>query len=428
LRLPAFAAGIAGFCIMIMLARRWLEQPGWLWATGFCALSSHCVNHGVEVRPYAADFLMTVTILLLAHGYMTAASSQRLVWWATGLVLASVLAPWLSFPCAFVLIASNLAILLQCLHRKSPRRFLFWLILTGFQVSAFILVWIVQARHLYYPGLKEEWTLVWVGFPREYSFVSLLGWTWHALQGAAHYAAPGLGIPILLLGCLGLWRSWGRSRKEFLLLVGPLALTFLASIAGKYPCAGRTVFFLMPCFFLLAVEGLLYLRHRLPVVAAGAVSLLVMGMLAPGLINTAKSCVRVQPMMEYREALAFVESHRGPEDAVWNWCPELNKVYLEHIFQCPRKCTFDDPQDASGAVGVALLRPLWVIAPDNIIGSMVEPLGSLPIRPTMSQQFQGVKVLRFNLIQEEEALGKKAPERCGPASWPMQNTESISAP
>lgn len=39
------------------------------------------------------------------------------------------------------------------------------------------------------------------------------------------------------------------------LLVTPFALTVLAALLGKYPLAHRTGFFLLPCLWLLAAEG-----------------------------------------------------------------------------------------------------------------------------------------------------------------------------
>ena len=198
-----------------------------------------------------------------------------------------------------------------------------------------------------------------------------------------------------MLGVAGTVIRWRRSKEEALLLAGPVVVTYLASLVGKYPFADRTIFFLAPCIWLLAVEGLLYVARRLPVAGALTVPLLVFGLLAPGIIKTAKLCVWVQPKMEYREALVYVHDHRCQQDAVWNWCPDLNTAYFDHVFSWPKDKTVNDPHDAYEAARVAVSCPLWVIAPDPAVEDMIRPLRALPVQ-TLRRQFQGVKVLRFD--------------------------------
>jgi hypothetical protein len=158
----------------------------------------------------------------------------------------------------------------------------------------------------------------------------------------------------------------------------------------------KMVFFLAPCLWLLAVEGLRSLAQRLPPAAAFAVPLLVLGLTVPGLIKTVKLCAWVKPKMEYREALVFVQGHRCEGDAVWNWCPELSAAYSDHVFCWPRTSRIDDPHDVYEATRSVNSGPLWVIAPDTAVEDMVRPLRSLPVRETLRRQFLGVKVLRFD--------------------------------
>jgi Dolichyl-phosphate-mannose-protein mannosyltransferase len=398
LRLPAFVAGLVALAAMIPLARRWLGSPGWLWAVGFCALSIHCVNHSFEVRPYATDFALTVLILLAARTYLDAGAVRQRYRSGAALLLAAALAPWLSFASAFVLAATSAAMLVNYLRSKERKRLAYWFGFNGLLLLASFLVWFIQARHLYYPGLKHEWTVVWGGFPGDNSPGTLLLWTLLAPERVAHYATTGLGIPLVLLGVAGLVRSWQRSKEDFLLLAGPLLLTYLGAVAGKYPFADRTIFFLAPCVWLLAVEGLLYLAEKLPATRI-AVPFLVLGLMAPGLASTVKQCARVRPKMEYREALAYVHQRRGERDAVWNWCAELNSVYTEHIFPWPDVSRAADPADAADAARTALARPLWVVAPENRVDEMTDSLRPLPLEQSDFREFLGVRVFRFVPIQ-----------------------------
>jgi 4-amino-4-deoxy-L-arabinose transferase-like glycosyltransferase len=394
LRLPAFVAGVAASFLIIPLARRWLGSPGWPWAVAFCALSTHCVNHAVEVRPYATDFLMTVVILLAGHAYLNALTPRR-QWWGCGLLLAAALAPWLSFSSAFVLAAASAALFLDCWRRKDLRGWLFWLTFNGLLLLTSFLIWQIQARHLYYPGLKEEWTFGWGGFPRDFAALTLLSWTGRALVSMGHYASDGLGIPLVLLGAVGIVRCWRRSPAEALLLAGPIGVAYLASLLGKYPFADRTIFFLAPCVWLLAVEGVLQLGQSLPKARAAAIPLIILALMTPGILKSVKMCVRILPMMEYREALVFVHDHRGEGEAVWSWCQDLNSVYACHVFSWLPQGLETDPHDAVEATRAARDRPLWVVAPDGAVEDMTRPLRSLAVRQTLCRQFLGVKVLRF---------------------------------
>jgi Dolichyl-phosphate-mannose-protein mannosyltransferase len=395
LRLPAFVAGVAALGLMIPLARRWLGSPGWLWAVGFCALSIHCVNHSFEVRPYSTDFLMTVVLLLITRIYLDAPGVTERRRAGTGLLVACALAPWLSFSSVFVLGAASAALFVDYLRRKNRDSLAYWFGFNTLLLLTSFLLWYVQARHLYYPGLKEEWTVVWGGFPGDYSARTLLLWTVQAPVRVAHYATTGLGVPLLMLGAAGLARSWRRSKEGCLLLAGPMLLAYLAAILGKYPFADRTLFFLAPCVWLLAVEGLLFLAERLPA-ARVLVPLLVVGLMVPGAASSVRFCLHVRPKMEYREAVTYVHEHRSGADAVWNWCTDLNAVYSEHIYPGWKQESAHDPGDPDGAARVAMSRPLWVIAPDNRVEEMTSSLHALPLRQTLGRQFFGVQVLRFD--------------------------------
>ncbi len=396
LRMPAFFAGVAGLLLMICVARRWLGSPGWLWALAFCAVSTHCVHHAVEVRPYATDFLMTALVLLFAHGYVNAVNVRERRLWGAGLLVAAALGPWLSFSSAFVLAAASAALFLNYLDQKSFARLLFWLGLNCLLLISSLLAWYIQARHLYYPGLKEEWTVVWGGFPRDYTPLTVLRWSFGRLVHVAHYASTGLGIPLLLLAVIGAVHRWRRSGAEATLLAGPIVATYLASLAGKYPFADRALFFLAPCVWLLAVVGILALTRRIPPPAATYVPLLVFGLLAPEWVNSLKLCAGVQPKMEYREALAFVQDARLDDDAVWGWCADLNATYFEYIFPDHFNPTLIGGSAPNDAARAAVARPLWIIAPNNKVEEMLDPLRSLPIRQTVCRQFRGVKVLRLD--------------------------------
>src|SRR5262249_56589151 len=95
----------------------------------------------------------------------------------------------------------------------------------------------------------------WGGFPADGSPGTLLTWSVRALVGIGYYGTTGMGIPLVLLGLLGLIGMCRRSPALAALLGGPLALVCLAGLLRQYPLAERTGFFVVHCLWLLAVAG-----------------------------------------------------------------------------------------------------------------------------------------------------------------------------
>ncbi|HTU92005.1 MAG TPA: glycosyltransferase family 39 protein, partial [Gemmataceae bacterium] len=115
MRLPALAASVAGLLVMAPLARRIAGRRGGLWAVAFCAFGHHATAHAGEVKPYALDFLMAELILLAALRCQAIVSGWRP---RAAPCLLAVLAPWASYPSAFVLGAASAALLVHAFHRR----------------------------------------------------------------------------------------------------------------------------------------------------------------------------------------------------------------------------------------------------------------------------------------------------------------------
>jgi hypothetical protein len=395
LRLPAFVAGITALLLIIPLARRWLRSPGWLWVMGFCALSTHCLQHSVEVRAYSSDFLATILILLFGLAYLRSSAPHDLFRWGSALLVAAALCPWVSFTSVFVLLSFSAAAIVQTCRTPNRHRLAFCVAFTTLLASSAGLVWFIQARHLYYPGLKEHW-LGWGGFPKDHSPATVLSWSVNAFIGMCHYATPGLGVPLLFLSAFGLAVHWLKSKPETILLLGPILIAYVASLLGKYPFADRTVFFLVPCIWLSACEGLMVLEHRLPAAGRIAIPVLVIGLMAPGLVAGVERCLAIKPRMEYREALEFVEHHRARSDIVWAWCAELDVTYYDHIFHPKQKPRLKSGLAQAPTISADSSCTLWVVAADGAVGGVRELARRLSMQESRRRQFVGVTVLRYD--------------------------------
>jgi hypothetical protein len=397
LRLPAFVAGIMALFLIIPLARRWLRSPAWVWVVGFCALSVHGLQHTVEVRAYAWDFLATIVMLILGLDYLRSSGFRDIFRSCSALLVAALVGPWVSFTSTFVLLSVFAAAVLQVCQKMSRNRLIFCVAFSSLLAASAGLVWFVQARHLYYPGLKQHW-LGWGGFPPDHSAATVLSWSARAMVGMCHYATPGLGIPLVLLSACGLARHWQKSRPETLLLVGPILLAYVASLLGKYPFADRTAFFLAPCVWLLACEGLMVLRDRLPAFGRVAIQVLVIGLIAPGFVAGVERCLTIKPRMEYREALQFVELNRASSDIVWGWCAELDSTYYDHIFQLKQRPTIKSGLAQPPAIPSDWSGTLWVVAVDGAVEGVRQITHRPSIQESCRRQFAGVTVLRYDPV------------------------------
>ena len=359
MRLPAAVAGLTALLLMIPLARRVVGPPAWLWAVSLCALSDHHLMHACEVRPYASDFLITESILFVTGTLLTPSPVPRAVAGSIAcLILLASVAPWMSFPSAFVLAGASLALLVAAVRRPTRTLWIAWFALNGFGLLSALALWDVSARHLYYPGLREHWTQGWHGFPDFASWEAALKWPVDCLIDIGDYGTRGMGIPLLLLAGMGLAVLWVRARALAVLLAGPIVLAGAAAFLRLYPLGDRTLFFAVPCIWLLAANGFGVLMQRLPrrlawVGFTGAAALL-----APGVVAMTQSLFVVTPKVEFREAFAYVHQHWCGGDTLWVSHPEVYEVYFGRD---ARVLGYRTPLDE--VERIASRGRLWVVLP-----------------------------------------------------------------
>src|SRR5262249_30327039 len=133
-------------------------QPGWVWAFAFGALSRHAVNHGVEVKPYAIDLLISTLLLLAASGLLRAQPRSR-AWKCclVGLLGATLLGPWLSYPSVFVIGGISLALAVHAWSQKNSLSWLVWGSLNVAVLLSAVAVWYLSARHQRTKSLEAYW-------------------------------------------------------------------------------------------------------------------------------------------------------------------------------------------------------------------------------------------------------------------------------
>ncbi|MFO0876255.1 MAG: glycosyltransferase family 39 protein [Gemmataceae bacterium] len=332
MRLPAFVASVLALLVFFPLARKVAGEPGWMWAVGFCAVSHHAMTHAVEVKPYTLDLLMGSLLLLMASGMLTAEadSPARNRWWA-GLLGVAWLGPWLSYPSVFLLGGASLALAMDAWEKKTRRAWLAWGSLNGLALLSVAAVGLLSARHQRTRSLEEYWNHAFLDLS---SVEGVVPWTLQYLVKVGNYGTTSLGIPLVLLGVVGVAGMWQRSRALALLVSAPLGIAMVPNVLRLYPLDDRLLFFATPCVWLSAAAGVSYimgrLRGRMAWVIGTALALLVV----PGVVRAATYLVVVKPKAEFREAFGLVLQEEEVGDLWWVSHPEVAEVYLGKERRC----------------------------------------------------------------------------------------------
>jgi hypothetical protein len=325
MRLPAFAATLLALALMVPLARRVVGGRGWVWAVGLGAVCQHAVAHGSQVKPYAGDLLVAEAVLLGAALLLGEVGARGRIAGLLLLLLTAALGPWLSYPSVFCLGAASAALLVELWRRRGRGLAWAW---AGFNLVVLIsgsTLWYFAARHHHTHALQAWWESF---FPDLSSPWAALRWGVRYLVEVGHYAATGLGVPLLLLAVPG-WAVLGRRSPALLALVTlPLGLAWLAGAVRVYPLGDRLLFFAAPCLWLPAAAGAAALvewcgRRRAALAGAAVAAAL----LLPGAARMVKDLLARPVVVEFREAFACVHAHRQSGDALWVSHPQVYEVY-----------------------------------------------------------------------------------------------------
>lgn len=259
LRLWPFAASLAGLVLFTILAFRVLPEAAAALASWLFAVAVPMVFFGADVKPYSADVAASLAIALVAS---RAAGEPSSPGWAVRLGLLGVLA-WFSHVVPFVLAGTGAALALLALGRGRIRVphlgivALIWGVVAGPAV-ALALHNVVPADAAY---LQRQWAEAFM----PHATRPAARWMWDTLldvlgrpgswelNGALHYGAPLLFVPLLLLGA---WWLSRHHRETWLALLMPGVVALAASWASLYPFAGRFVLFLLPALLLTIAAGI----------------------------------------------------------------------------------------------------------------------------------------------------------------------------
>jgi hypothetical protein len=275
LHLVPTLAGLAALVLFWRFSHQVVPRRAAMLATGILAASYYVVRHGAELKPYATDLLVSLTLTMLVwRVWQRPRSAAR---WLL-LVFAGGVAGWCSYPAAFVLVAAG-GVLTWLLVRERFRvpALVGWLAFGVIAGGSLAAMYFLYAK----PHAEAAARLTEIGmwaktFPPLDDLAQLPLWFFGIHSGLMLAyphggTAPGSLATLLLVIVGAVWLA-RRNGPLVLLLLGPLVPTFAAAAVKAYPYGGsaRTSLYMAPAFCLLAGVGLHYLLSRLQRLGAHA--------------------------------------------------------------------------------------------------------------------------------------------------------------
>jgi hypothetical protein len=323
LRLVPFIAGVLSMFLFWRLASKVLERTAAFVSIAIFAAAYYPLRHGVEIKPYATDLLVALVLACLAWEVSQRPQSAR--WWA-GLIAASVLGVWFSFPSIFV--AGGVALFLAYHFFRSPSAGFF-----GFLTAYGVLLLVsFAAMVVFFAGPHSEVNAAlakiepWINaFPPTHEPARLPMWLLRTHTGnMLAYPVGGknggstLTLLLVVIGSVSMWRH----RKDLLiLLLGPLPLVLIAAALHRYPYgdSARVSIFMAPAFCLLAGLGLASaLKAVLPdrwvpagVLAAGLVMVIIA---VGGIVRDIGKPYKTFSDQENRRVIRWLRDQTSPND------------------------------------------------------------------------------------------------------------------
>jgi hypothetical protein len=326
MRVVALIEGIAALGVLGVVFQRSLPSPDWVVAFGIIAVGTYSVRHGVELKPYAQDLLMTGLVWLALTGYV------RLPGWKTcGLLsMASVAAVFCSFPGVFI--AGGAVGAAGVAAPRNRAGFSQVAVMAASVASAFLVVFLISTKgqlESHEVGMTKYWAESFP--PRE--ILALLFWLLqtHAGNLFAHpFGGKNFGSILTTFAFLVGLSVIIRQKTWWLVtaVLLPFLLTFLAAAMHRYPYGGsvRVSQHLVPAIAMMSGAGWCALIAAIPkenhrrfaaMALVGGLVLLGIGGSVHDIIKPSKA----PGLLVARDVISDGMSALGPDDRIVSISP-----------------------------------------------------------------------------------------------------------
>ena len=387
LRLLPFLFGVAALFVFARLAVR--VVPGWpaALAVVWFALLDTQIYYSAEVKQYSLDVLVTCILLYLALSPDDCKRAKISI----PLAIAGVIAPWVSFPSAFILFSIGSALVVAAALTRPRRITIGNALVTLLWAVSFMAEYLVLKLG---SSPEAQWMrdVYWVRwffrlpdeFPGNFFFFGerlfqVLGICragGFAVDAGLTTSQSGLAAFLAIVGLAGWWQ---RDRLTTSILAGTVIITFAASACGLYPIEMRLVLFLTPVLVLANLQGgaVLWAGLSGPARVAATVSVTALLALYP-LQAVGMRWLEARDGAPFeREApkalLAHIAHNRQPEDILYLYPPadralkkyavELGLVDMPVVLGGNRCATF--PARLAEYQLLTQRGRLWVVMPRN---------------------------------------------------------------
>lgn len=329
LRLFPLVAGLATLLVLPRVARRYLTRPALPLGVAIVALAPYLVYYSSEVKQYAFDALISLSILALAHAAARRPRDARTAAMFAGL---GVVALWFSQPAAFMLGGTGLVLGIRALRRRDGRAVRLLAGVAAAWAASFLPAFLYARHQLEDPEyMRAFWrvgflplvprdTYEWLWLPRMITraFREPMG-----VMGMDESALSTVGVAAAMLlfaaGCIFMTR---HRRLHLALLLAPAGMVLVASAAKVYPfggeflSGGRVLVFLLPSLAFVIAEGAATLGRwvkgpagRAAFAAGAALALLPAGAYAA--LSVPHLRAEVKPLLQW------VNENRQPGDVMY---------------------------------------------------------------------------------------------------------------
>ena len=320
LRLLPFLFGCASVVFLARLATVVLPPFEAIAVVGFFGFSQALIESAIQVKPYSLDALATIVVISVFLP-LTRNSANKME--SIAAAAAGAFALWISFPAVFVLggmaaVTAGLAIVDRNVARLSRLLPVF----CAWAVSAGSVYWISVHRGLLSGSLAHH------DFAHMFPLRApalIVPWMIEGVTtlgsiSTSVWLASLAGIALLCAVALMLWR---RDRFS-LLLVAPIALCWVASVAQKYPWIPRLLFFATPLTLMVTAREIgRFVRERAPALRIVTASIAGIALVYAGMSAFKNMVVNDGGFDDPRGAVAAIAKAWQPGDRIYASGPAM---------------------------------------------------------------------------------------------------------
>ena len=344
-RLPSLMIGVVTVLVLYRVGRRWLAPSAGLAAAALLALSPEGMVWGGRARMYALGQLLTLLLVFFAYRGSLGAGRPRWRWLAYLMLLLALLTQFGAIILAPAVVLGMLVV--GWLSRPAGRRPWFWRV--GVLPEALVLMGIVALAVI----VKRAGQPLGASSLASLTPEDALPELWHTIayqaglaldgESALRFLARQFGVPhhLLLTGLAVLGGglalvSWLRARHGgaacsdrpgltvYLWVVTGLPVLEMITLLEPWRRNPRYLVILLPCFYLVAVDGARHLIGAWRRLTDGRSRLLRRGL--PWLLGTGAVAIQAYalwldvgiayrtPEPAYEEAFQYLAAHRQPDD------------------------------------------------------------------------------------------------------------------